>query len=62
MERKILILNSISDKVAEFLYYDRKEDEELGKYDITEAISNHEITIDEMVDEFKTELTANLPQ
>ncbi|MEE9374509.1 MAG: hypothetical protein V3V00_15750 [Saprospiraceae bacterium] len=51
------ILKTVSDLVADFLYYDRKEDEELPKGSIEKAIHDGEITIDEIVERFKSELT-----
>ncbi len=50
---KQLILDTISDLCASFLYYDRKEDEELSAKDIYESVKSGEITIDEMVDAFR---------
>lgn len=50
------ILNKISDLVADLLYYNRKEDEELPEGRIEELISLGEITIDEMVERFKQEI------
>jgi len=55
--RKLNILDHIGDRVSDFLYSDRQEDEELPVGSIEEAIEEGEITIDEMVEKFKTELT-----
>lgn len=52
-ERRGLILDVISDLVSKFLYYDRKEDEELPRGAIEEAVKNGEITVDEICEEFK---------
>lgn len=57
---KNLILGTIGDLVSNFLYYDRKEDEELPKGKIDEAVKNGTITIDEMVEKFRKELTDNI--
>jgi len=53
---KQLILDTISDLCASFLYYDRKEDEELSAKDIYESVKSGEVTIDEMVDAFRKHL------
>ena len=57
---KQIIKDVISDLVMDFLYYDRKEDEELGINDIQTAIKNGEITKDEIIEEFKYHLTSGL--
>lgn len=54
------ILNTIDDLCSDFLYYDRKEDEELSFDDIQEAVKSGEITIDEMVERFKNNLENTL--
>lgn len=53
---KQLILDTISDLCASFLYYDRKEDEDLSAKDIYESVKSGEVTIDEMVDAFRKHL------
>lgn len=53
---KQIILNTISDLCSNFLYYDRKEDEDLTMEQLNEAVKNGEITIDEMVAEFRKHL------
>ena len=53
---KQTILNTISDLCSDFLYYDRKEDEELSVEQLNNAVADGEITIDEMVAEFKKHL------
>ena len=53
---KQTILNTISDLCSDFLYYDRKEDEDLTMEQLNEAVRNGEITIDEMVSEFRKHL------
>ena len=50
------IFDTISDLCSDFLYYDRKEDEELSIELLNEAVANGEITIDEMVAEFRKHL------
>ncbi|HDY68785.1 hypothetical protein LCGC14_0823250 [marine sediment metagenome] len=54
------ILNEINRVVADFLYYNRKEDEELGVTDIDNAIKDGIITVDEIVGCFKLELNEGL--
>jgi hypothetical protein len=53
---KQTILDTISDLCSDFLYYDRKEDEDLTMEQLNEAVKNGEITIDEMVAEFRKHL------
>lgn len=50
------INNAIEDLVSDFLYYDRKEDEELKVGDIEKAIEKGEITIEQIVDKFKNRI------
>ena len=57
---KRAILDTISDLVVNFLYYDRKEDEELPRGAIQEAVANGEISIDEMISAFAAELREGL--
>jgi hypothetical protein len=59
-EKKQLILNNIQDLVTDFLWYDRKEDDDLPPEAIEDAIKEGTITIDEMVEEFKKHLTNSL--
>ena len=53
---KQTILDTINDLCSSFLYYDRKEDEELSVEQLNLAVKNGDITIDEMVDEFRKHL------
>lgn len=53
---KQTILDTISDLCLDFLYYDRKGDEGLTMEKLNEAVKNGEITIDEMVAEFRKHL------
>jgi len=55
---KTKILNTISDLCSNFLYYDRKEDEELSMEQLNKAVKSGEITIDEMVNAFREHLEA----
>lgn len=52
MSRRQKILNVADDLMSDFLYYDRKEDEDLPRGAIEEAIRNGEITCDEIVEVF----------
>lgn len=54
------ILLTINDLVTDFLYYDRKEDEELQRGMIEEAIKKGEITEDEIVQRFREKLHEGL--
>ncbi len=58
--RREIILNTVDDLVSDFLFYDRKEDEELSADDLDDAIDQAEITVDEIVDLFRAKLTAGL--
>ena len=53
---KDLIKDTIDDLVSCFLYYDRKEDQDLPLGEIEKAISEGIITIDEMVQVFSETL------
>ncbi len=53
---KQIILGTISDLCSDFLYYDRKEDEQLDADQLQEAVDKGEITVDEMVAEFRKHL------
>ena len=55
---KELILETVSDLVGDFLFYDRKEDEYLGVGEIQKAVERGDITKDEIVDEFRKQLDA----
>ena len=53
---KDMILMTVKDLVGEFMYYDRKEDEDLPRGAIEEAVKNKEVSVDEIVELFKAEL------
>lgn len=57
---KELILNKIENLCSDFLYYDRKEDEDLSYEQLKGAVLSGEITIDEMVDKFRKHLEDTL--
>jgi len=59
-ELKKKVMNIISDLVGAFLYYDRKECEELPVGEIDKLVKANEITIDEMVAEFRKNLENSL--
>ena len=54
------IINTIDDVVSDFLYYDRKEDEELPRGAIEKAIKSGDITYGEIVERFKEQLLKGL--
>lgn len=51
-----IILNKINDLCMNFLFYDRKEDEELSSRKLHDAVKKGKITIDEMVAVFRKHL------
>lgn len=53
MNIKENILNTIDDLCSDFLYYDRKNDEDLTIERLNNAVEKEEITIKEMVDKFE---------
>jgi hypothetical protein len=59
-DRSDLILAHVSDLIANFLYYDRKWDEDLPLGEIEAAIEAGEITEEEIVAEFALELKVGL--
>lgn len=61
-DRREHILGKVSDLVACFLYYDRKDDEDLPRGEIEAAIEAGEITADEIVEAFGEELDKGLGQ
>lgn len=56
MNRKEKILLTLEDSVSDFLYYDRKGDEELSIGEIQAAIKAGEISVDEIVAKFREKL------
>jgi len=50
------ILGTVTDLISNFLYYDRKEDEELGVGEIEDAIKRGDITVEEIISLFESEL------
>jgi hypothetical protein len=53
---KQIILDTIADLVGEFVYYGRKEDEQLSMDQLNKAVESGVITVDEMVAEFRKHL------
>ena len=54
------ILNTIEATCSKFLYYDRKNDEDLRPNDIQLSIAANEITVDEIVEEFRKHIQADI--
>jgi hypothetical protein len=57
-----IIIDTISDLVGKFTFYDRKEDCYLSVEQLNTAVKNNEITIDEMVSEFRKHLESTFNQ
>jgi hypothetical protein len=57
MTRADLILGTMDDLVTSFLWDDRKEDEDLPRGQIEEALDAGEVTIDEITARFRDALT-----
>lgn len=57
---KSLILDTVSDLVGDFLYYGRKEDEDLPRGEIEKAIKDGVISVDEICEHFKKKLIDGL--
>lgn len=55
--RRQHIIDTVDDLVAKFVYYDRKEDSNLPRGAIDEAIVAGEISVEEIVAEFRTKLS-----
>lgn len=53
---KRLILGHVEDLVVNFVFYDRKEDEELSGKMLEDAIRSGEVTIEEIVAQFEKKL------
>lgn len=54
--RRLVILDVVWDLAAKFLFYDRKECEELPRGSIEAAVKAGEITVDEIVARFRAGL------
>lgn len=51
----------ISDTISDFLYYNRKEDEELPLGMIEDLVRNGDVTVDQIVKSFEKHLREGLP-
>jgi hypothetical protein len=60
MTRKDQILGTVEDLVADLLFYDRKEDEDLPRGAIEEAIAAREVSQAEIVQQFTVSLAEGL--
>ena len=60
MDRREKILAALDTTVANFLYYDRKEDEDLPRGEIEEALANGETSIGELVTWFEVALRQSI--
>ena len=58
--RKEVILGVVEDLVADFLYYNRKEDECLPRGEIEKAVQRGVITADEIAEAFARSLKENI--
>ena len=56
LSRREKILAMTSDLVGQFLYYNRKEDSEFPVGSIEEAIDSGEVSLDEIVEVFRSHL------
>lgn len=59
---RIIIEATITGQVADLLHYDRKEDEDLPRGAIEQAIADGVITVDHMIDVYGRELRRVLRQ
>lgn len=59
-KQKAIVFVTIDDLVRDFLYYDRKEDEELPRGVIEELVEDGKLTVDEMVACFRKHLEEGL--
>ena len=60
MNNKKQILSTVDDLVSNFLFYDRKEDEDLPRGAIESAIERGEISVDDIADRFRDLLNESL--
>lgn len=58
--RRDLIIATVRDAVSDLLYYDRKEDADLPRGAIQEAIAAGEISVDEIVGLFRSEVQSGV--
>lgn len=55
------VMSAVSDLVTDFVFYDRKESENLSMDDLNEAVEKRWVTVDEMVAKFRKSLEATYP-
>jgi len=55
-----LIYDTVNDLVADFLYYDRQEDEELPYGEIQKAIVAEDVSVEQIVNWFEAKLCEGL--
>lgn len=55
------VLGTVDDLVGDFLYYGRKEDEDLPRGEIERLIGKGSLTVDEIVERFRSALVSELP-
>lgn len=55
-----IVFDLISDQISKFLYYDRKEDEELPVGAIEQMVARGDISTEEIVDAFASRLRGHL--
>lgn len=60
MDKRELILDTVDDLVATFLYYDRKEDDDLRRGDIEAAVRDGDIYAETIVMRFRDQLLRHL--
>ena len=56
MSKKKHALDVVNDLVADYLYYDRKEDEDLSRDEIDQLFESGELTVEEVVARFGEQL------
>lgn len=54
--RRDLILMSAADQALDLVVYDRKEDEDLPRGSVEEAVTAGEVTVEEIVEAFRVKL------
>ncbi len=59
-DKKQVILSRVKDLIADYLYYDRKEDEELQRGEIELALKAGILSRDDIVREFERQLNKGL--
>ncbi len=58
--RKELILNEVSDIIGRLLYYDRKEDEELGLGEIEQSLIEGEVTVNDILEVIREQIVTSV--